>query len=85
MLRTTFFDVAVIVSNDSDLKEPIRLVRERFGKTIGLLGPRTTRISGALRPLAHFIKTFRPNALARAQFQSELEDRNGRFTKPAEW
>ncbi len=32
------FDVAVIISNDSDLKEPIRLVRDRFGKKIVLLG-----------------------------------------------
>ncbi|MBL4557734.1 MAG: hypothetical protein JKP98_13370 [Rhodobacteraceae bacterium] len=33
------FDVAVIVSNDSDLKEPISVVRRRLGKTIGILNP----------------------------------------------
>ena len=66
------FDVAIIVSNDSDLKEPIRLVKQRFGKTVGILGPKKTRISGALRPLANFIKTFGPNALAAAQFPQQM-------------
>lgn len=79
------FDVAVIISNDSDLKEPINLVRSRFGKRIVLLGPRSVRISGALRPLADFFRQFGNNALARAQFPDELTDAVGTFTKPREW
>jgi len=79
------FDVAVIISNDSDLKEPIRLVRERFGKGIGLLSPRGARISGALRPLAHFVRSFGPNALAAAQFPDQLSDNTGTITKPKGW
>lgn len=79
------FDVAVIVSNDSDLKEPIRLVRDRFGKKIVLLGPKSSRISGALRPVADFIRQFGPNALARAQFAVRLTDANGTFHKPTRW
>ena len=79
------FDVAVIVSNDSDLKEPIRLVRERFGKRIVLLGPKGRRISGALRPLADYVRQFGPSALARAQFPAELADATGGFHKPARW
>jgi len=79
------FDVAVIVSNDSDLKEPIRLVRDRFGKKIVLLGPKSTRISGALRPLEHYIKQFGPSALVRAQFPARLADGTGAFHKPARW
>lgn len=79
------FDVAFIVSNDSDLKEPIRLVKQRFGKAIGILGPKTTRISGALRPLTDFIRTFGPNALAASQFPAQMHDANGAFHKPAGW
>src|SRR6476660_5724285 len=52
------FDVAVIISNDSYLKEPISLVSSRFGKKIVMLGPKSTRISGALRPLADYIRQF---------------------------
>ena len=79
------FDVAVIVSNDSDLKEPIRLVKSRFGKRIVLLGPKQTRISGAMKPLADFIKQFGPSALAAAQFPNQLVDATGTITKPTNW
>lgn len=79
------FDAAVIVSNDSDLAEPIRLVRERFGKTIGLLHHRNTRVSGKLRPLAHFIRSFHSGALRKPQFARELRDANGTFFKPPSW
>ena len=79
------FEVAVIISNDSDLKEPIRLVRDRFGKRIVLLAPKTTKISGALRPLADYIRQFGPNALARAQFPMQLQDAIGSFHKPPTW
>lgn len=78
------FDCAVIVSNDSDLKEPISLVRHRFGKTIGILNPQQ-RVSRALQPLAHFIKPIRGGALANAQFPASLTDRVGTFQKPARW
>jgi uncharacterized LabA/DUF88 family protein len=79
------FDVAVIMSNDSDLKEPIRLVRSRFGKKIVLLGPKSSRISGALRPLADYIRQFGPNTLAKAQFALRLSDAVGAFHKPPKW
>ncbi|MFZ1743817.1 MAG: hypothetical protein WAT93_13245, partial [Pontixanthobacter sp.] len=79
------FDVAVIISNDSDLKEPIRLVKDRFGKRIVLLGSKQTRISGALKPLANFIKQFGPNALAASQFDNQLTDAVGKFQKPKDW
>ena len=79
------FDVAVIISNDSDLKEPISQVRNRFGKKIALVGPRGTRISGALRPLADFVRQFGPNALSTAQFPDLLTDSVGQFEKPRGW
>ena len=79
------FDVAVIISNDSDLKEPISIVRSRFRKKIVLLGPKSTRISGALRPLADFIRQFGPNALTNAQFAAQMKDAVGAFHKPKGW
>lgn len=78
------FDMAVIVSNDSDLKEPISLVRNRFGKGIGILNPQA-KVSRALQPLAHFIKPIRVGALAQAQFPQHLRDAVGPFQKPARW
>jgi uncharacterized LabA/DUF88 family protein len=79
------FDVAVVVSNDSDLKEPISQVRHRFGKKIGLLVPRTTNVSRALQPLADFVKRFGLNALANAQFPASITDAVGTFHKPQNW
>ena len=78
------FDCAVIISNDSDLKEPIAQVRRRFRKTIGLLNPQRYA-SRALLPLAHFVKPIRYAALARAQFPQQMTDVVGTFTKPARW
>jgi uncharacterized LabA/DUF88 family protein len=79
------FEVAVIVSNDSDLKEPIAQVRGRFGKRIGLLVPRTIHVSRALQPLANFVKRFGPTALVNAQFPTSLTDSVGTFHKPPRW
>ena len=79
------FDVAVVISNDSDLAEPIRMVRQRFGKAVGLLGHRSVRVSGKLRPLASFIRSFPTSALRKAQFPQQLTDVNGSFFKPNEW
>jgi hypothetical protein len=78
------FDMAVIVSNDSDLKEPISLVRHRFGKGVGILNPQQN-VSRALAPLAHFIKPIRPGALANAQFPTQMADAKGNFSKPGRW
>lgn len=78
------FDIAVIVSNDSDLKEPISLVRNRFKKGIGILNPQA-KVSRALQPLAHFIKPVRGGALARAQFPNQMQDAVGVFKKPQRW
>lgn len=79
------FDVAVVVSNDSDLAEPMRLVKQRFGKTVGILCHRSTRVSGKLRPLADFVRSFHSGALAASQFASQLTDANGTFSKPPTW
>lgn len=78
------FDVAVIVSNDSDLKEPISVVRNRFHKAIGILNPQA-KVSRALLPLAHFVKPIRSGALANAQFPALMQDAQGPFHKPPRW
>lgn len=79
------FDIAVIISNDSDLKEPIIQVRNRFGKRIVLLSPKGVRLSGALKPLADFIRQFSPGALAASQFPDHMTDSVGAFQKPPGW
>lgn len=54
-------------SNDSDLREPLRLVREELGLTTGVVNPHpASRRSRALQ--ATFFKQLRPSALAVSQF-----------------
>ena len=78
------FDVAVIFSNDGDLKSAISVVRNRFKKTIGIVYPRRP-ISRALKPLAHFTITPSSAALKFSQFPDEMKDAKGAFRKPKSW
>ncbi|MGH7091448.1 MAG: NYN domain-containing protein [Stellaceae bacterium] len=78
------FDVAVIVSNDSDLLEPIRIVREELGKKVSILNPHK-RPSRALLPHIDFIKPIRAGVLRASQFPATMTDQHGTFTKPAVW
>jgi hypothetical protein len=78
------FDIAVVVSNDSDLLEPIKLVRQELRKKVGILNPHPNP-SRALLPHIDFIKQIRAGVLAASQFPSTLTDKHGIFTKPAAW
>jgi hypothetical protein len=78
------FDVAVVISNDSDLLEPIRIVREQLHKRVGILNPHKNP-SRALLPHIDFIKQIRAGVLKTAQFPATLTDAHGVFTKPRAW
>lgn len=78
------YDVAVVVSNDSDLLLPIRFVIEELHKPVGLLNPQK-HPSVELSKYATFIKHIRPNVLKKCQFPSTLNDSEGTFSKPAKW
>jgi uncharacterized LabA/DUF88 family protein len=78
------FDLAVIISNDSDLLEPIKVVIGEFKKDVGLINPQK-HPSYALRPHVKFIKQIRQGVLSKSQFPLTLEDDKGRFTKPSSW
>jgi NYN domain-containing protein len=78
------FDVAVVVSNDSDLLEPIKIVRNELHKQVGILNPHPNP-SRALLPHIDFIKQIRAGVLHASQFPATLTDARGIFTKPAAW
>lgn len=78
------FEIAVVVSNDSDLLEPIRLVSHRFKKPVGLLNPQKNP-SQVLLPQVAFIKQIRAGVLAKSQFPPTLTDAHGSFSKPVSW
>jgi uncharacterized LabA/DUF88 family protein len=78
------YELAVIVSNDSDLLEPIKVVTQRLGKPVGILNPHRVP-SVALLPHAKFVKQIRRGVLANSQFANLLNDGRGNFSKPAAW
>jgi hypothetical protein len=78
------YELAVVVSNDSDLLMPIQVVTEQFSKPVGLLNPQQNP-SVALLPYVMFVKNIRKNVLKNSQFPSVLSDGNGKFSKPETW
>ncbi len=77
------YDCAVVVSNDSDIAEAMRLVKQHHGKRIGLVTPGTGRPSRQLMAHADFARHVRPNALRRSQLPDPIPGTNIR--KPARW
>ncbi len=78
------FDVAVLITNDSDLTEPVDLVRNRLGKTVGIFNPQK-HPAVALTKVATFVKTIRAGVLQASQFPGQLTDARGTFVKPTGW
>jgi len=79
------YDIAVIVSNDSDLLEPIRIAKLELGKRIVIINPHKNKPSRQLRQMADEFKTIRPGTLRACQFPPQLTDSHGAFSKPAAW
>ena len=78
------FELAVLVTNDSDLLEPIKIVRHELNLPVGLVNPHR-HPSFVLRPHATFIKQLRSGVLRLSQFPTTLTDSNGTFYKPSSW
>ena len=77
-------EVAFVISNDSDLLEPIRIVRREFGLQVGIGCPHD-RPSLVLVRAADFIRPIRAGVLRVSQFPPTLSDEYGTITKPASW
>lgn len=78
------YELAVMVTNDSDLLEPMRIVKQELNLPVGLVNPHKNP-SFALRHHATFIKQLRKGVLQASQFPTSLTDQNGTFHKPATW
>lgn len=70
------YDCAVIISNDSDLAEALKLVRT-MGKVVGLLSP-VPNPTPDLRRHTDFVRLIKPAHLLRSQFQRIILTAEGR-------
>lgn len=88
------YDCAIVVSGDSDLVTPIRMVRDQLKLPVGVLNPQ--RLSGPNRAPErkkaglHHASTFYRNGvswnqLLSSQFPDALTDAQGLFHRPAAW
>ena len=91
-------DAALVISNDSDLTEPIRQARRRFKLTVGVVLPilngsgsgRRRSPSRELTAAATFDRQSRTRESAagssrECQFPETLTDARGSFSRPPEW
>ncbi len=79
------YELAVVVSNDPDLKTPIELLRAELGLQVGVLNPHRNT-SHALWQAASFYRPIRRGVAAASQFPLAVVDARGRtITKPPGW
>jgi uncharacterized LabA/DUF88 family protein len=77
-------DVAVVLSNDSDLKLPIEVAQSELGIRVGVVNPHpAARRSRALQPT--FFKQLRASTLGACQFPPIITDARGEIRKPTRW
>lgn len=86
------FDVALVLSNDTDLVEPVRIVTQEVGKRVGLIAPCRARHNGppipspSLRAVGSFVLYVDDRHLAAAQFPDLITLPTGKtIQKPAGW
>jgi uncharacterized LabA/DUF88 family protein len=77
--------VALLVTNDSDFVEPIRVVRERFGTRVVVISP-DDRVSKRLAKVASHARPLDHNLLTVCQLPDVVIDVAGReIRRPAAW
>ena len=78
-------DAYAVLSNDSDLAMPVRMLRERGDIDVGVMFPSHEPARLLLASSAWF-RTIRPSALARSQFPERVVLPGGEHAiKPQEW
>ena len=75
----------MVITNDSDLAEPIRLVRHELGLPVGIVNPGDPRKRSRALLDVTFFKQLRPSILPSCQLPDTLADQHGTIRKPNRW
>ena len=85
------YDVAIVITNDTDLCEPIRVVRDVIQKGVRVVRPVSSPgrkpVTG-LQKVASKVKDIdrrRLPLIRSSQFPDQMQDAKGAFHKPASW
>jgi len=78
------FEKAVVISNDSDLVTPVRMVKEGLKLPITIVSP-FNHNNIQLKNVATNVKQIRSGVLNISQFPPDMKDSVGRFSIPDKW
>jgi uncharacterized LabA/DUF88 family protein len=78
------YDTAVVISNDSDLVEPCRRVRQRFGVAVDILNP-TLYESLVLKRIASSYRSLKLSDVQSCQLPPVIVHARGTIRKPSSW
>jgi hypothetical protein len=79
-------EVSVLITNDSDLALPMRIVAQELNMAVGLINPHPRDASRALvREQPVFVKSIRRGVLANSQLPSRVIAGNRTLQRPATW
>ena len=78
------YDCTVLMSNDTDLKTPLKYVKRRLKKQVGIISPRRN-IHIELIKICDFRKAITNKVLDQCQFPEKMKDAKGEFFCPPKW
>ena len=82
--HNSVFEMAVVISNDSDLVTPIRMVTEQLELPVTVISP-YDKNNIQLQTVATGIKRIRDGLLKVSQFPDKMTDNIGDFYEPEKW
>lgn len=74
----------VLLSNDSDLRDPVNYVRSQLGMRVVIFNPHRNR-SWPLSQVSDLYRPIRKGPLSASLFPDQLSDSQGTITKPSTW
>ncbi len=78
------FDVAIVLTKDTDFIEPLRIIKEQLGKIVGIICP-DDNIPQGLQNVVTFVRHIRDTHLNNAQFPNTIYLNGKIIQKPAGW
>ena len=91
------YEVAIVISGDSDLITPIKMIRDEIGKPVGVVNPQLVsgpvakpkhkrrKNAGLKKACSFYHAGISWNQLSESVFPDTLTDCVGSFTRPSEW
>ncbi len=80
------FEIALVISQDSDLCEPMKMVTHELGKTLGIGWLEPSAPGKRYKAVSSFIRHATPAMLARSQFPDPVIGKGGaHIPKPLAW